>query len=511
MNAFGDNSKNKITYNEILEGFFQGFEALRMRVAMFASEMVPYIKTGGLADVIGSLPRALAEKCDQIDVFVPYYREISRQKLPLKKLDFSFSIKIGSRKYSGEFFRLKTDLPNLTIYFIDNYHFFRRRSQLYVRNGKDYRDNLERFVFFCRGSLKLIKYLSSSAFYQIFHMHDWQTAMISLYTEISTFFQKNLPTRVFTIHNLAYQGKFSKSKFDILGIDSSYYDLLEYWGKFILMKAGILFSDIITTVSPTYAQEIQTEKYGVGLEKFLQKNKSKIFGILNGVDYTIWNPETDRYLPSNYSTQDLNGKTRIKTALQQHFLLSENPTIPLLSVVSRLAWQKGMELILEVIPDLLKQDRIQFVLLGTGDSKLEHQFNELGKNFPSKAGVALTYNDYLAHQIEAGSDIFLMPSRYEPCGLNDKYSLRYGTVPVAFRTGGLADSIIDYSSDTENGTGFLFDTYDKAHFLRAIEEALEIFQFKDKWEQIMRRGMHQDFSWQNSADAYFKLYQTRIS
>ena len=478
---------------------------------MFASEMVPYIKTGGLADVIGSLPQALAEKCDHIDVFIPYYREISQQKLPLKKLDFVFSLKIGSKNYKGEVLWLKSDLENLTIYFIDNYHFFRQRSELYVKNGKDYRDNLERFVFFCRGSLEVIRYLSSTGFYQIFHIHDWQTAMISIYTEISPFFQENLPTRVYTIHNLAYQGKFSKSKFDILGIDSSYYDLLEYWGKFTLMKAGILFSDIITTVSPTYAQEIQTENYGVGLEKLLKKNKSKIFGILNGVDYTIWNPETDRYLPSNYSIEDLSGKTRSKTALQQHFLLTENPAIPILSVVSRLVWQKGMELILEVIPDLLKQDRIQFVLLGTGDSKLEYHFNELGKNFPSKAGIALTYNDYLAHQIEAGSDIFLMPSRYEPCGLNDKYSLRYGTVPVAFRTGGLADSIIDYSSDTENGTGFLFNTYDKTHFLKAIEEALEVFQSKDKWKQIMRRGMHQDFSWQNSADAYFKLYQTRIS
>jgi starch synthase len=481
-----------------------------MRVAMFASEMVPYIKTGGLADVIGSLPRALAEKCDQIDVFIPYYREIERQTLPLTKLDFNFRLKIGSRNYVGTAFELKTDLPNLTIYFIDNYHYFRRRAQLYVIDGKDYRDNLERFVFFCRGSLEVIKHLSSSSSFQIFHTHDWQTAMIGLYAELSNFFQGELPTRIFTIHNLAYQGKFSKSKFDILGIDSSYYDSLEYWGKFTLMKAGIIYSDIITTVSPTYAQEIQTTKYGVGLEKLLKQNKSKIFGILNGVDYYIWNPETDRYLPSNYSIKDFSGKIRSKIALQQHFLLTENPTIPILSVVSRLAWQKGMELVLEVVPDLLAQDRIQFVLLGTGDSNLEQQFNELSKRYPSKAGIALTYNDHLAHQIEAGADILLMPSRYEPCGLNDKYSLRYGTVPIAFRTGGLADSIIDYSSDPENGTGFLFNIYDKANFQSTIEKALKIFQSKKEWEQIMQRGMLQDFSWQNSADAYFKLYQTRI-
>ncbi|UCG04269.1 MAG: glycogen synthase GlgA [Candidatus Heimdallarchaeota archaeon] len=481
-----------------------------MRVAMFASEMVPYIKTGGLADVIGSLPRALAEKCNQIDVFIPYYREIERLKLPLKKLNINFNLKIGSRKYNGAVFKLITDLQNLTIYFIDNYHFFRRRSQLYIKDGYDYHDNLARFTFFCRGSLEVIKHLSSSGSYDIFHMHDWQTALIGLYAEISDFFQKNSPFRIYTIHNLAYQGKFSRSHFHILGIDSSYFDSLEYWGKFILMKAGILFSDIITTVSPTYAQEIQTKEYGVGLEKLLKQNRSKISGILNGVDYNIWNPETDRYIPSNYSIDDLSGKAICKTALQQHFLLTENPTIPILSVVSRLAWQKGMELVLKVVPKLLDQNKIQFVLLGTGDPKLEQQFNELSKKYPSKVGIALTYNDHLAHQIEAGADIFLMPSRYEPCGLNDKYSLRYGTIPVAFNTGGLADSIIDYSTDANRGTGFLFKTYDESHFISAIDKSLKIFQIEHEWEQIMLRGMLQDFSWQNSADAYFKLYQTRI-
>ncbi|MFW9905268.1 MAG: glycogen synthase GlgA [Candidatus Thorarchaeota archaeon] len=481
-----------------------------MRVAMFASEMVPYIKTGGLADVIGSLPRALAEKCDQIEVFIPYYREIERQPLPLKKLEFSFCLKIGSRNHIGTAFRLNTDIPNLTVYFIDNYHYFRRRSQLYVKNGKDYRDNLERFIFFCRGSLEVIKCLSATSVFQVFHMHDWQTAMIGLYAEISDFFKEELPLRVFTIHNLAYQGKFNRSQFNILGIDHSYYDLLEYWGKFTLMKAGILFSDIITTVSPTYAQEIQTKKYGVGLEELLKQNKSKIFGILNGVDYSIWNPETDRFLPSNFSTEDFSGKTRNKIALQQHFLLNEDLSIPILGVVSRLAWQKGMELVLDVVPDLLEQNRIQFVLLGMGDPKLEQQFNDMSTKYPSKAAIALTYNNHLAHQIEAGADILLMPSRYEPCGLNDKYSLRYGTVPVAFRTGGLTDSIVDYSSNPEKGTGFLFNIYDKVHFQAAIEKALTIFQSKQEWEKIMRRGMLQDFSWQNSADAYFKLYQTGI-
>lgn len=478
---------------------------------MFASEMVPYIKTGGLADVIGSLPRVLAEKGVHVDVFIPYYRDIERQKLPLKKMQFRFNIRIGSRNFKGTALELTLEDSNVRVYFIDNYRLFRQRSDLYVKDGRDYKDNLTRFIFFCRGALETIKYLSTSKKYDVFHMHDWQTAIIGLYTELSKFLRKDQPIRMYTIHNLAYQGKFNRSQFHLLGIHPSHYDSLHYWGKFILMKAGIIYSDIITTVSPNYAREIQTEQYGAGLDSLLRENKTKIHGILNGVDYCVWNPEIDRYIPSNYSINELNGKQRCKTALQQHFLLTEDPEIPLLCVVSRLAWQKGMDLILRVIPKFLQQDRIQFVLLGIGDPHLESQFNDLSKSYPSKTGIALTYNDHLAHQIEAGADIFLMPSRYEPCGLNDKYSLKYGTVPIAYKTGGLADSIIDYTTNINHGTGFLFETYNELHFSSAIDTALRIFQSKKEWRQLMKRGMKQDFSWQNSADAYFKLYQTKIS
>ncbi len=480
-----------------------------MKVAMFASEMEPYIKTGGLADVIGSLPRAMSNAVDQIDVFIPYYREIEHRKFPVRKLPYEFKIRIGSKNYFGSILELKTAIRNLTIYFIDNYQLFRSRAQLYVREGKDYRDNLTRFVFFCRGALEAATHLSNSEVYNVFHMHDWQTALIGLYTAISSFFEKSKPLRVYTIHNLAYQGKFPKSQFRLLGIAPSYYSSIEYWGKFSLMKAGIIYSDIITTVSPTYAQEIQTKKFGVGLEDILKANQSKLFGILNGVDYSIWNPKTDRFIPANYSIDDLHGKSICKTNIQQHFLLAESSTIPILSVVSRLAWQKGMELILKVVPPLLQQERIQFVLLGVGDPKLEQKFNCLGREFPKQAGVALTYNNPIAHQIEAGADIFLMPSRYEPSGLNDKYSMKYGTVPIAFKTGGLADSIIDYSMNSTKGTGFLFENYDEESFQDAIERALKVFQSQNKWRQLMIRGMKLDFSWQNAANEYLKLYQRR--
>ncbi|MHA2225206.1 MAG: glycogen synthase [Candidatus Hodarchaeales archaeon] len=485
---------------------------MNLRVAMFASEMEPYVKTGGLADVIGSLPQALTshQLVEHIDVFIPYYREIHLKNLPIKSLPFEFKIKIGSRNYKGSVLQLKTAQTKLNINFIDNYKLFRSRSQLYVKDGKDYSDNLTRFIFFCRGVLKVISQFFSSKTYNVFHMNDWQTALIGLYTEISPNFKNTpLPLRVYTIHNLAYQGKFPKSQFRLIGVDSSYFRLMEFWGKINLMKVGIQFSEIITTVSPTYAREIQTEELGAGLSSLLKKKSSRLFGILNGVDYSIWNPEIDPLIPSNYSVDSMNGKVKCKKSLQQHFLLPESPSIPILVVVSRLVWQKGMELLLKVIEPFLEEERIQFVLLGVGDKRLEQKFKALDMHY-NNAGIALTYNNHLAHQIEAGADIFLMPSRYEPSGLNDKYSLRYGTVPIAFKTGGLADGIIDYSSDPKNGTGFFFTTFEESHFKSAIERALKVFNSKSEWYNLQKRGMKQEFSWENAANEYLKIYQTRI-
>ncbi|MFX0172424.1 MAG: glycogen synthase GlgA [Candidatus Hodarchaeota archaeon] len=483
-----------------------------MKIAMFASEMDPFIKTGGLADVIGSLPQALATQVDQIDVFLPYYRDIKRKNLQVERVSYKIKIKIGSQTYNGNVFRLKTNLTNLSIYFIDNYRLFRQRAQLYVKNGRDYRDNLERFVFFCQGALRTIIDQWSTTSYDVFHMHDWQTALIGLYAKISRFFQKNaLPLRVFTIHNLAYQGKFPRSHFHKLGIDNSYFhpERLEFWGKINLMKAGLLYCDIITTVSPTYAKEIQTDKYGSGLGHLINEKSTRLYGILNGVDYQVWNPKTDPYIAANYSENDLSGKLICKTRLQQTFQLQQDQSIPILCVVSRLVWQKGMDLVLKVLPKFLKRE-IQFILLGTGEPGLEKQFNKLSKEFPNKTGIALTFNDQLAHQIEAGSDIFLMPSRYEPCGLNDKYSLKYGTIPIVNRTGGLADSVIDYIKDPKEGTGFVFDSFDEKRFENAIKYALRVFNMKSEWHTLMKRGMEKDFSWSKAAEEYLKLYQKSI-
>jgi starch synthase len=472
--------------------------------------MDPFIKTGGLADVIGSLPKAFVSQIQIIEVFIPYYRDIARENYSVTKTSFKTKVKIGAKSYTGRIYSLQQD--EFKINFIDNYKLFRNRSQLYVRDGKDYPDNLERFTFFCKCALEAVKHYSKKESYDILHCHDWQTALIPLYVKLDDFFLHRRPLLVYTIHNLAYQGKFPRSKFNVLGITkkSISSEYLESWGKINLMKAGIIFADEITTVSPTYAQEIQTEKWGAGLHRLLMSKRDNLTGIMNGVEYDIWNTENNAHLLENYSLKDLSGKSTCKKYLQEYFHLSTSPSIPILGVVSRLAWQKGMDLILEVLNELIPTTPLQFVLLGTGDLALEKQFLDLQDQFPDQIGVKIGFGQALAHQIEAGSDIFLMPSRYEPCGLNQLYSLRYGTVPIVHSTGGLADSVIDYQTNPKEGTGFIFDEYQSIEFKQAILNALKLFQDKTKWIELMKRGMEKDFSWSNSAKRYLDVYNKRV-
>jgi len=480
-----------------------------MRVALFASEMDPFIKTGGLADVIGSLPSALSLNIEHVDVFIPYYRNISQSNLPTEDLGIQFQLKIGKRIFSGKVFQLKQN--GYTVYFIDNYHFFRIRSQLYVRKGKDYSDNLERFVFFNQGALTAIEQLSKSNKYDVFHCHDWQTALIPIYTKLNPYFRQKRPLTVFTIHNLAFQGRFSRSKFPKLGLPKKYLhpDYIEAWGEINLMKAGLLFSDEITTVSPTYAKEIQTKALGVGFHDILNTRNEHLTGILNGVDYSVWNTNKNLLIPANYSVEDLSGKKTCKKHLQKIFALPVNPDIPILGVVSRLAWQKGMDLILEVLPKILKNNRLQFVLLGSGDVKLEKKFLNMVNEFPDQVGVKIGFGQALAHEIEAGIDIFLMPSRYEPCGLNDKYSLKYGSVPIVHFTGGLADSVVDHQKNSSEGTGFVFSEFERRAFRKTILNALKLYQSKHAWEEMMKRGMQLDFSWSKAAEKYVQVYKRK--
>ncbi|MHA2096090.1 MAG: glycogen synthase [Candidatus Hodarchaeales archaeon] len=424
--------------------------------------------------------------------------------------NIEFRQKIGSKWYKGNIYKLED--RGITIYLVDNYQLFRNRSDLYVRQGKDYRDNLERFVFFCKGALSAIKKLSSNQHYDIFHCHDWQTALIPLYTKISDFFQgKNRPLTVYTIHNLAYQGKFPISKFPLLQLPRKYLSpkYLESWGKINLTKAGLLFADELTTVSPTYAQEIQTKELGVGLHEILTSRQNNLTGILNGVDYSTWDPGKSPHLTMNYSSQDLAGKASCKEFLQEYYHLPIKSDVLLTGIVSRLAWQKGMDLVISILPDLLSTGKIQFILLGSGDSKLEEEFLNLHKKYPKQTGVTIGFSQALAHQIEAGCDVFLMPSRYEPCGLNDKYSLKFGTVPIVHQTGGLADTVVDYQTNSAEGTGFVFGEFDPKSFKKAVLNALKIFQVKSEWAELMHRGMMQDFSWSKSAKQYIQVYNRK--
>ena len=481
-----------------------------MRVALFASEMDPYVKTGGLADVIGSLPNELLQYINNVDVFLPFYREIKNSNAPISPTGIEFRQKMGSKWYKGSIYKLEE--RGISVYLVDNYQLFRRRSDLYVRHGKDYSDNLERFVFFCKGALLAVKQLSVDQKYDVFHCHDWQTALIPLYTNLSDFFKgENRPVTVYTIHNLAYQGKFPKSKFSLLQLPKKYLspEYLESWGKINLMKAGLLFADELTTVSPTYAQEIQTEKLGVGLHDILASRRKNLTGILNGVDYSIWDPEKSPHLAMNYSSHDLIGKASCKKFLQGYFHLPVRSDVLLTGIVSRLAWQKGMDLVISTLPDLLATGEIQFVLLGSGDPKLEEEFLALIKDYPQQMGVEIGFSQVLAHQIEAGIDVFLMPSRYEPCGLNDKYSLKYGSVPIVHQTGGLTDTVVDYQTDPSEGTGFVFREFGPESFKKAVLNALKTFQAKTEWAELMHRGMKQDFSWSKSAKQYLQVYKRK--
>ncbi|MHA1226428.1 MAG: glycogen synthase GlgA [Candidatus Hodarchaeales archaeon] len=478
---------------------------------MFSSEMEPYIKTGGLAVVIGALPFALLEytQVEQVDVFVPLYKPVKKSPFSLKKVDLSFTLRIGSKNYGCNLWVHQPSESNVRVFFVDNYRLFSSRSALYTRKGKDYKDNLTRFVFFCRSSLESIKRMNPEGNpYDIFHSHDWQTALINLYSRQDEFFTDSPLLNVYTVHNLNYQGLFPAYQFQTLGIDRSYFspESMEFWGKINLMKAGLVFSDVITTVSPTYAKEILTKDFGAGLEDILQQRSLDIVGILNGVDYSVWNPETDPLIPHNYSVNALQGKLKCKMSLQSFFQLPQSPSIPVFGVVTRITWQKGTDLILEAMERVLKKD-IQFILVGTGDPVQEEAFRDLKSQFPKKVGLEIAFSNKLAHLVGAGSDIFLMPSRYEPCGLSDKYSLKYGTVPIVHRTGGLADTIIDYDEDPENGVGFTFEPFRLESFLEAINRALKVFQSQKEWQEMMKRGMKLNFSWKRAASQYIKVYE----
>ncbi len=475
-----------------------------MRIAFAASECVPFSKTGGLGDVVGALPEALAAAGHDVSVYIPLYRQtkLSGAKTVVRSITIPFDdhYRFCSVVSNGE-------TSGVRHYFIDYPPFF-ARDGLYGTSSGDYPDNAERFALFSRAVLEASKILGVP---QIFHCHDWQSALIPIllrtqYIEDPAF--REVAT-VFTIHNIGYQGLFSPDTLPLLTLPWDLFTIskMEFFGNVNFLKGALAYADFVTTVSRKYSHEIQTAEFGFGLEGVLRDRAATVAGIVNGVDYEEWSPEKDKYIVAKYSANDLSGKASCKQDLLSAFgIANPDPKGPVIGIVSRFVAQKGFDLISQVM-DRLAQEEMTVVALGSGDKAYEQMFLRLQKAFPKKIALRIAYDNDLAHKIEAGSDMFLMPSRYEPCGMNQIYSLRYGTVPIVRATGGLDDTIEQWDPRTGKGTGFKFWEYNGESLLLTIKQALHAFHDQHAWQNLMRNGMSKDFSWSTSAKEYGRVYE----
>lgn len=479
-----------------------------MRVVMASPEIVPFAKTGGLADVVGSLPLALEGLGVRVSLIMPAYSFIPRDRFGLKETGIELIVPI-SRGHEKAGVLETTIGKGIKVYFIQADKYFDREN-LYGTPEGDYLDNAERFAFFSRAILELLRKIGVP---DVLHVHDWQTALAPAFLKASPGAYPELEgmKTVLTIHNMGYLGLFWHLDWHLLNLDWKYFNFrfLEFYGMVSYLKGGIVFADAITTVSKKYAEEIKTLEYGYGLEGVLQERAGVLYGILNGVDYGEWNPKTDSHIKKNYGPRDLSGKMACKRDLQKAFGLPMRRAVPLIGMISRLADQKGFDLLAEVIDDIMGME-LQFVLLGTGEKKYHDLFEDIRGRYQEKCGIRIGFDNSLAHKIEAGSDIFLMPSKYEPCGLNQIYSLKYGTIPVVRATGGLDDTIQEFDPATGKGNGFKFQDYSGRALLSAINRALETFKKPALWKKIIQNAMAADFSWKRSAQEYLKLYQSLV-
>lgn len=457
-----------------------------MKIALIASEVVPFAKTGGLADVAGALPVALEDNGCEVIIIMPGYKCVADAGLKITRVSKDISSSVLGK--------------GVKVYFVENGPYFEREG-LYMDKRGDYKDNLERFAFFCRRGLELLKEINFSA--DILHLHDWQSSLAGVYL-------KNIYARdpfysrmksVLTIHNIGYQGIFPGEDFAKLGLDKGLFNIsgLEFYGKVNLLKSGIIFSELINTVSPTYALEIQDSKFGFGLEGLLKQRAKDLTGILNGLDYSIWDPGTDKFIARKFSQKNMEGKAYDKEDLQRACSLPVDKEIPVMGIVSRLAEQKGFDILTESLDEICKTGA-QLVILGTGNLKYHQILKKAAKKYPKALSLNLRFDDPLAHKIYAGSDIFLMPSHYEPCGLGQMIALRYGSIPLVFKTGGLADTV-------NEDNGFLFSKYAKADLLKTIKRCLAAFRDRKKWGLLMEKALRSDFSWEVSAKKYIRMYE----
>ena len=481
-----------------------------MKILFASSEAHPLVKTGGLADVAGSLPRAIRNLKHDIRLIIPAYRQVLEQAEKFTFVthrileDIDQSVRILAGRLPGS---------TVTLYLVDAPELFDREGQPYTDlKGKSWPDNAERNSAFCR-TITAIAMDEIGLDWQpdLVHCNDWQTGLVPPMLSL----RKNSPPTVFTIHNLAYQGLFDWKVFQRLNLPTNFWstETMEFHNQFSFIKGGLVFADWITTVSPTYAKEICTNEFGCGLDGLLLHRKSNLTGIVNGVDYTVWNPGRDLNIPVQFTQRSLFHKTENKSALQERFGLPVDNEIPLFAVISRLVEQKGIDLILDIFPKLVEKGA-QLVILGSGDSQLEADILEAKKKYPQQLGIVIGYDEKLAHHIEAGADCFLMPSRFEPCGLNQIYSQRYGTVPIVRHTGGLADTVTDTTAETledKTATGFSFAEATATALWDAVERALVHYRDTQCWQQIMINGMQQDFSWKRSAEQYLALYEQLLA
>ena len=489
--------------------------AKSLNVLFLSSEVEPFAKTGGLADVSGALPQIIKSLDHEIRIMMPRYGCINERKSKLHEMIRlkDIEIPVGSKRIpaSVKSSFISNNHTKVQVYFLDNPALF-GRSGLYVHpeTKKDYADNDERFIFFCRGVLEVLKKMGWAP--DIIHCNDWPTGLVPAY--LKTIYKDDpfyRDTRsVFTIHNMAYQGVFPRTVFSktLLPAEILSEDGVEAHGNVNFLKAGLVFADAITTVSEKYAEEIRSsEEYGCGLQNIVNRRKHDVTGILNGIDYSLWDPSVDELLPQKYDARSLDLKLENKKALLAKMGLPFSEKTPVIGIISRLADQKGFDLIGEIFDDLMKLN-LQIVVLGTGEKKYHDMFEKAQRKFPGKFAARLSFDNDLAHLIEAGSDMFLMPSRYEPCGLNQIYSLRYGTIPLVRATGGLDDTIEDFNASSGTGTGFKFKHYASGDLLKVVQRALHAFADHASWRKLMKHGMSKDFSWESSAKKYIQLYRS---
>ncbi len=488
----------------------------KLRILFVTSELFPFVKTGGLADVSSSLPQKLAELGHEVRVMVPKYGAIDNRRYKIHDVVRlkDISVKIGDKDvlFSLRSSFLPSQKVRVQIYFLDNSEYFGSRKSIYTDalTGQEYKDNDERYILLGRAVFELMLKLGWVP--DIIHCNDWQCGMVPIFLKTLYKDEPQFTTFkvLFTIHNLSYQGVFPKSTFEKTGLPEQLNNEkgVLHEGKFNFMKGALLYADCINTVSEGYAKEIVASKeISGGLNAILSKRKNDVYGVVNGIDDNIWNPEKDKFIPKRYNIKTYQLKQENKQALVERFGLQYNPDIPVIGIISRLYEAKGIDLITKAFPELMEEN-VQVVLLGTGERKFHQEFEKLQRKNPEKFCSYLGFNDDLAHMIEAGADMLLLPSKIEPCGLNQMYSLVYGTVPIVRQTGGLADTVVKFNDKTQEGTGFMFKDYDAASMMKEIKRALNLYKNKKIWNNIVKNGMKQDFSWFASAKKYIELYRT---